>query len=405
MREFRQATEADLDNLVAVAMGSFPVPDRSAEIYRRWISESVWADWDDIWIVEEDGEHVAQAFLYPFTMHAWGSLWRTGGLGGVAVRHDARRRGLARDLVKRCQSICVEKGWPWMTLYPFRVDYYRTLGWGLVESRDQFRVRSHTIPRDPGAARVRIVNLDALDELHPVYEAFAARRNGFLQRDPTSWRRRLDRQPPFLAAYEGPNGVEGYIVYTIEALPQDHESQKLLIEELVWMSDPAFRGLWGFVASMSDQIAEVAYTARENDGFLHLVSDPRVPGGRPIMGPICELSRRCGGLMAKVLNNRAVIEGRRFAHGTGRLRVRVTDPLTDTADSFALTIEDGRGQFEDDAECPETLTADSGTWAQLLCGAISLKTARRLGRVEGTINIPHWETLLATGTWSIFEGF
>ena len=154
-KRFRPATESDLDRLVSIAVRAYPVPERPEDSVRDAFADNPWSSWVDIVVGEVGGVHVAQAFLHPFALQAWGTTLAAGGLGSVAVAPDHRRQGWARDLVRHCQEVARDRGWPFIILYPFRPDFYRRLGWGIVECRGTVHVRADAIPHDPGTDRVR----------------------------------------------------------------------------------------------------------------------------------------------------------------------------------------------------------------------------------------------------------
>lgn len=405
-RTFRTAKAADVNALASMAMRAYPVPDRSVESIREHFADSPWSTLDDVYICEIAGSPAASAFMHPFRVFAWGTTWRAGGLGGVAVAPDRRRLGVARGLVRHCQSVCRERGWPLMPLYPFRVDFYAKLGWGVAETRDVYTLPVASIPDDPAAASVRVVTLAEAEHLLPVYEAFAERRNGHLARSGASWMKILLRRLPFLAVHEGADGPDGYMLYKVEAAGTHFLHQRMRIQELVWTTDAAWRGLLGFVRRQSDQIAEVAYEAREDDALIHHAAHPSVPDGPIVGGAFHMVSRRGIGIMMKILDPKATIAARRFGPGAGALDVTIHDPLTEESASFRLDVEDGRGRASDAGSGrAHTLTLDSGTWAAMECGALTLAQASRLGKIELSGDLSRWDATLRAPRWQIFEGF
>lgn len=408
-RTFRTAKPSDVNALASLALRAYPVPGRTVESIREHFVDSPWSTLDDVYIGEVDGEPAASAFMHPFRVHAWGREWRAGGLGGVAVAPDQRRAGWGRALVRHCQDVCKERGWPLMPLYPFRADFYARLGWGVAETREVYTLPVASIPDDPEAGSVRAVTLAEAESLLPVYEAFARRRNGHLARTGASWMKILLRRLPFLAIHEGKDGADGYMLYKVESAGTHFLHQRLCIQELVWTSDLAWRGLLGFVRRQSDQIAEVSYEAREDDALIHYASHPSLADGPILGGAFHMVSRRGLGVMMKILDPAATIEARRFGAGAGAIDVSIHDPLTDETMHVSLEVEGGRGRAErpgrSNGGASRSLATDSGTWAAMECGALTLAHAVRLGKVEMSGDTALWDTLLRAPRWQIFEGF
>jgi predicted acetyltransferase len=407
-RRFRPAAPSDLDRLVSIAIRSYPVPERPEDSIRDAFADNPWSRWEDIVVGEVDGLHVAQAFLHPFTLGAWGATFGAGGLGSVAVAADHRRQGWARDLVRHCQQVAADRGWPFIILYPFRPDFYRRLGWGIAECRGTVHVRADAIPPADGADRVRAATVAEAAELVDVYHAWAKHRNGFLVRDPGAWLKRLLRQPPFVGIYHGASGIEGYVLYRIEGIGPNFLHQKVIVTELVWTTDVAWRALWGFVGRQSDQVAEVVYEPRGDDGFIHHLENASLPGTPIVGGGFHRIGERVVGTMAKIIDPAAVARARRYGPGRGAIRITVSDPLfADRQETFELEVADGEGRIGSGGKSDGILITSSATWAAVQCGALSLRHAHRLGQVEitGEVDIAVWSETFATDGWGIFEMF
>ncbi len=401
---FRNPTDADVDRMVEIGIRSYPVPQRAPDDVRRWVAENPRASLGDMWI-DDSQPHVAQAIVYPFEMVAWGRTWKVGGLGGVAVAADARRAGWGRRLVAHTESVLRERGCAWQILYPFRADFYRRLGYGTVDVRDVHRFPTTSIPDDEGADRVRTGTLADLETLMPVYERFINRRDGFLRRRVESHAARLAEEPPFVAVSEGPGGhVDGYLLYRIEGASDHFLHQRLVVRELVWTSDGAWRALWGFVSRLRDQVVEVVHVAHEDDALLHHLSHPSVAGGPMLPGGIHKVGDRMLGAMAKILDVEEVAAARPYGPGRARFSVTVTDPVAEPV-TVTLDVRDGRAAVEPGDHAEESLETDIATWTQLECGVIGVRAARRLGVLTTTADVSVLESIFNRRSWGIFDGF
>lgn len=92
---------------------------------------------DRYWLVSfMDGKPAATANNLPLTQNVRGEIFDMGGVAGVAVLPEARRRGLARQNVSMILQHSYEEGQPFSTLYPFRESFYERLGYvGLTPVR------------------------------------------------------------------------------------------------------------------------------------------------------------------------------------------------------------------------------------------------------------------------------
>lgn len=406
MRRFRTATPADVDPLVGLLLRSFPRPGRADDDVRRGLEDNVWGTWDDLWLGEEDGTPAAMAWSYPYSVRAWDADLSTAGIGAVAVAADQRRRGWARELLRHLQAEALTAGRTLSMLYPFRVDFYRSLGWGVAELREEHRFPVASLPRSDEARRVRVGTAAELDELLPVYQRFRHTRNGLLDRDGAGWMKLLlFRGVPFVAVYEGDAGPEGYLFYRHVQDRPALAVQRIQVDELVWTTDAAWRGLWGFVRDLEDQADVVSYMPREDDGILAYLQNP-VPVDAPTFGRLYpRTSERGPGIMAKILDPIRVAAERTYGPGSGSLQVRLTDPLDDRELAFSLRIADGRGASGPPGDAGEHLHTDLATWTELQCGTVTVAQAIRNGAARGALDGERWDGLFRRGAFGTFEHF
>jgi predicted acetyltransferase len=405
-RFFRTATERDVNTLASIALRAYPVPDRPVDSIREHFLDSPWSTLDDVYVGEVGGEIAASAFLHPFRVYAWGHQLGAGGLGAVAVAPDKRRSGWARDLVRHCQLVCMERGWPLMPLYPFRADFYARLGWGVAETREVFTFPVAEIPDDPAADDVHSAMLGEAETLIPVYERFALARNGHVARTAAGWMKILLRRVPFLVVHEGAEGVDGYMLYKVEPAGKHFLHQRMRIQELVWTTDAAWRGLLGYVRRQADQIAEVAYESREDDGIMHHAGHPSLPDGPILGGAFHQVSNRGLGVMMKIVDPLATLAVRTFGAGEGALHVELHDPLLESTSTFDLEVSGGRGRAGHvEARARDRLLIGTGAWAAIECGALTLAHAVRMGKAQMSGDSARWDAILRAPRWQIFEGF
>ncbi len=110
-----------------------PTSEDKTEEWRKFLPYSA----DRYFLVSfMDGKPVATANNLPLTQNVRGKIYDMGGVAGVAVLPEARRRGLARQNVTKILHHSYEKGEVFSTLYPFRESFYERLGYvGLTPVR------------------------------------------------------------------------------------------------------------------------------------------------------------------------------------------------------------------------------------------------------------------------------
>src|SRR5665213_2754783 len=76
------------------------------------------------------GALVGAMRLYDFTMNVHGRDGLAGGVGAVAVSRAHKRQGIARAMIAWYLDTYRRRGAPFAILHPFRLDFYRALGFG-----------------------------------------------------------------------------------------------------------------------------------------------------------------------------------------------------------------------------------------------------------------------------------
>jgi predicted N-acetyltransferase YhbS len=101
-------------------------------------------------IAERDGELVGAMRLYDYHMNVHGRDALSGGVGAVAVGLAHKRQGIARALIAWYLDHYRRRGAPFAILHPFRLDFYRALGFGYGTPTHRFRFAPAAL-RDRGA--------------------------------------------------------------------------------------------------------------------------------------------------------------------------------------------------------------------------------------------------------------
>ena len=169
--DVRAALRADVDALVELSLRAYRVS--SAEARREFYTDHPRFELKDVRVGELAGELVASLVLYPFQAYVRGERLGVTGIGSVAVSPEHRRRGVADALLRSVLHEMRERGDAWSLLYPFRGDFYRRFGWGLVETPTLLSVPPSLLPASDQARRVRRARISDRTLVQALYERVA----------------------------------------------------------------------------------------------------------------------------------------------------------------------------------------------------------------------------------------
>jgi predicted acetyltransferase len=300
---------------------------------------------DSLWVAREaGGRAVALCALHSFRQWVGGTALPMMGLGLVAVSPAYRRRRAAARLVISGLRRARERGDLVSALYPFRVSFYESLGYGSAGEALQFVVPPATLPDFPERDGMRLVDTDADRQLlQSLYRRWSPGQNGQLERTPGMWTKALTERAGFLwsAASGEP---EGYVLVRYRPdLPP--EKRFLEVEERGWVSRPARLGIYGWLASLGDQWSQVAYRAHPEERFSDFLREPRLPNGAaPGWGLWFPSATLLMGPMFRLVNlERAWQERTVDTEVALSLRLEVADEqIRENGGSWTLVIADGR---------------------------------------------------------------
>ncbi len=246
--------------------------------------------------------------VYEFTMRVRGAQVVTGGVGSVAVGLDWKRRGIATDLIGGFLLEAQERGAALAVLHPFRLDFYKKLGFGYGAKFDQYRIALGALPRAGARNRVRRLGPRDVDAFDATYGRAQARTNGLISRERWRCAERLAADKMYTFGYDDGTRIGGYLTYEVR-LGADGaiNRNEMYVHELIYETPAALAGLLAFAASQSDQFATLVLNTQ--DPYAHfLLDDPRNGSDRTLYPPVAHETNAGGlGVMYRVVDVGALI--------------------------------------------------------------------------------------------------
>jgi predicted acetyltransferase len=277
---FRPARPEEIDDVARLEAHSFPTPGRDRAWWEDFLLDGPHGGLEALWVAEEDGRVVGACQLFWLRQWISGVAMPVTGVGGVAIAPTHRKRGLASRLLVAGFAHARERGDVGSALFPFRAAFYEGLGYGLAGEAHQYQVPPGLLPDDKRERmRVRLVDGAADEEaMREVYRTAArSLQTGQLDRTERNWRRSWGRADLAAVLYRGETGApEGYAIVRYRAdLPIDRRF--IEVEERVWLTLGAQRGIYAWLSTLGDQWREVVYRAHPEENFGDRLSEPRLP--------------------------------------------------------------------------------------------------------------------------------
>jgi predicted acetyltransferase len=329
-----------------------------------------------------DGEQiVGTAAVVTMPMTVPGADLQVGFVTAVGVVPTHTRRGINTALMRRTLEDARDRGEAVDVLFASEGSIYGRFGYGMAAPELRLDARTTHAGFVRGyqpSGSIRLASQqEGMDAILLVHGTARRGRPGSIELTPTRLTYALhdhgeDKgKPRFFALHEGPDGVDGYLVYRVK---HDWETgvpdNKLEVNLLDAANPGAYADLWRYAFDV-DLVTRVSAWARPIDEtLLHLVREPRRLN-----------ARRDDGLWLRLVDVAAALAARRYA-GTGRVVVEVHDPF--------CPWNEGRFALEggpDGAACAATteepdLVATVNEVAAAYLGGPTFRQLQRAGRVS-----------------------
>jgi predicted N-acetyltransferase YhbS len=329
-------------------------------------------------IAERDGALVGAMRLYDYRMNVRGTDALTGGVGSVAVSLAHKRQGIARALLAWYLEDYHRRGAPFAVLHPFKLDFYRAIGFGYGTPVHRFRLAPATL-RDAGArGTARFLDERDCDALLACYERVRAGTNGLIAKHRAVTERMLSDAALRYVGVEDGGTLRGFMQTTAAAAGDRlRNADELTVRDLTYEDEASLAALLGYLRAQRDQFARVAVESQ--DPAFYLVSDdPRDGSDLSVAPPAGHRVAETGlGPMYRILD----VPGA-FAHlppssASFTLRVDVEDPFfgpTQGAWTFRFGPSGPPQPQRDNAQAPDaTLAIGIADLSGLVMGSLRLR--------------------------------
>ena len=203
-----------------------------------------------------DGEQLLGALeIIPYVMNFDGSDVKMGGIGAVVSAHEARGRGVIKELFTKSFEIMREKGQYISHLYPFRGDYYRRYDYEVTCDSVKWNIPGEYLR---SCKKGYIKGFDGSDEMKAdiisVYESFRRGKNFCVKKDWDDFFKSVE--PTFTTKYAyvhyTDGCADGVLAYTFNRRPDDRPYASVPV---FWYSNKdGIEGNLGFLSSLKDYV-------------------------------------------------------------------------------------------------------------------------------------------------------
>jgi predicted acetyltransferase len=390
MSVIRRIPADDMDAFIDIVVNAYPGMKVTTDEAKSKAKERIWQmDQTDtatkLYGLYRNGALLGGMRLFDFRMTMLSTEIAAGGVGMVAVDLTRKKEHVCKELIAYAVDHYRKLKAPMMTLYPFRPDFYRQMGFGYGTKINEYRFRPGELPAGPTKEHVVYATEKDYAALEDCYHRVAARTHGMIRRL-KSYIRYLTRPGARIVACKRKNRIEGFIAFDFYGPRSDNWlANEIRITEFIYENREAFFELVTFLRSQADQIGLIRYIT--HDEFFHFVPvDARTDSGRLIQPVGHETNLQGIGIMYRVIDTDGLFRALRdhsFNGQTMRLRITIQDTfLPKHQGSYLVHFTDGRPQVKAKGEHDVEISLDVADYSSLVMGVVPFAKLHEYGRAE-----------------------
>jgi predicted acetyltransferase len=323
--------------------------------------------------------------LYDFTMTMFSTPILVGGVGLIAVDLLHKREKVCKDMVSFFLDYYREKGSFLTSLYPFRPDFYKEMGFGFGTKMHQYRLRPDKLPART-KEHIHFLSKKDISALVDCYNRYATQTHGMMKLESgRKMERMMDDPLTRIVGYKTGDTIQGYLIFAFkEAETENFVINDIRVREFIYETREAFWELLTFLHTQKDQIRYCVINTQD-EYFHHILADPRY-GEDMLMPHIYHETDRDGvGLMYRVIDVKSafeVLKDHSFGGQDCRLRIDVEDKFyPENQGSYIIHFEKGiphigRNDFE------VSIRLEISDFSSLIMGVVPFERLYTYGLAE-----------------------
>lgn len=396
-RAIRRLNSDDLPAYIDIYLNAYPAGKSiSEECYNRYLNRNLQSLQEyqhvNFFGLFEDGALIAIMKLIDFDINLFGEMKKSTGLMSLGVHPMHKKKGSAKEMIKFFEKYTMESGGLVSMLLPFRVDFYRKMGYGYGTKLDEYRIPTVQLPVYKDISKLRFIKKDEMEKVLSCHSAFVKKYHGAVEKFEEEIREMVnDDETRRIGYYEGEE-LKGYVAFNFVSESEvNYTLNRIEVSEIVYSDGEVLRNLIGGLRMQADLAQNIVITTGEAD-FYHLLDSPQDISGNYIDYGFLQTNVSAMGTMYKIPNIKAFIENtknRKFPIDNLKIAFRVNNEFKAIEERFSISFktEDNKKfsnwSYEEDFNDVDTeIKCNLSDLSSLLMGSADLAPLVRMGVVS-----------------------
>ncbi len=333
-----------------------------------------------------DGKMLGGMLFHDYEMNFARAEIKVGGVGFVAVDLLHKKEKVAKELITYFLQYYKRKGTHMTSLYPFRPDFYKKMGFGIGTKMSQYRVKPMYLPKGISKSNIHFISENEKQNVMDCYNRFYEKRHGMFKKTLFETSSIFTNPDNRIVGYKKNGNILGYIVFNFEK--DDRESfvvNDIHVHEFIYENREAFLELMTFLHSQDDQIRHIVFDTQD-EYFHHLLFNPTNGTNNMIPSVYHESNIQGVGIMYRVVDVKGIFEtlkNHNFGNQNCKLKLNIRDTFLHENDgSYIIYIDDGTAEVKENDQYEVEVSLDISDFSSLLMGVIDFKSLYRYGQAD-----------------------
>ncbi len=405
-REVKVISPDLIDEYITIYLNSYPAykdlsEDGIAKYKNKYIN-SMKNDENITFVgLFENGTFIALMKLIDFSMNTFGKMQHSVGLMSLAVHPMHRKKGAALDMVRFFEEYTKETKAAAAMLLPFRIDFYRNMGYGYGSRLDEYRIPTVNLPTFKDISCIKFLNSDDTAQMLECQKAFASVNHGMVVKFEDEIRDMFADDQSKRIGYFQDGKLKGYAIYTfVSESDVNYTLNRIEVKELVYLEPEVLKSMLGFFRNQADLAQTIVIRTGEED-FYHILPSAQDISGNYIDFGFLQTNISAVGTMYKIVdldNFVSITDYRRFPLSNITVGFDYYDELSHLSKSFAVKFmpKDEHTSCwsvaDSNSPCDVRIECNLSDISALFMGSCQLSSLVRLGNIK--LSDPSFETLL-----------
>lgn len=339
-----------------------------------------------IFAVKEETETIGCMRYHDFQMHLLGKKVLTGGIGMVAVALLHKKKGMAKMILTDFLRNYRDKGAVFTSLYPFRPDFYKQMGFGFGKSLNQYRIAPRAFPKSKDKENCVFLSKADIPEMLASYHRYQVQTNGLFDKFSSELEKEMDKGHRFIG-YKKDDSLSGYFSYGFEKTGDKNiMTQDMRVHTILFEDVECLMAFSGFFNSQLDQVERVIINIQDQD-FQFLFMDPRNDSKHNMAPHFQECSTQGTGIMYRLIDNKKFFEiykDYNFGNQTLKVTFDIEDNFLESNNgAFNVAFDNGYPSLMDsNAKTDVRISMSIANFSSLVTGCVGYKSLIRYGQSE-----------------------